>query len=194
MTHSTAVQSVLAAFGQLGILYRIVGSVAGYLLGNPRSTIDVDIVADIRPEQVRPLAAFLQPTFYADEEMMLEYTRKGIGFNLLHLETGTKIDIFPLKPRAYDQTAFTRYRTGKMEVGNGEFLEVRGSTPEDLILSKLEWYEMGGRSSERQWSDVQTILKVQKDRLELEYMRHWAEELGLSGLLEAAFQEAEVTG
>lgn len=80
MTHSIAVQSLLAAFAQLGIPYRIVGSVAGYLMGNPRSTIDVDVVADIRPEQVRPLAALLQPTFYADEEMMVEYTRKGIGF------------------------------------------------------------------------------------------------------------------
>lgn len=56
MVHNRALQNLLRVFAELGINYRLVGSVAGYLMGNPRSTIDVDLVADIKPEQVPLLA------------------------------------------------------------------------------------------------------------------------------------------
>lgn len=190
MLHSAAIRDLLPAFDQLEISYRIVGSVAGFLLGNPRSTIDVDIVADLKPEQVRPLARLLQGTFYADEEMMLEYVNKKTSFNLLHLPTMVKIDIFPLQQRAYSQQSFDRFIIGEMEAGD-ETLEVFGLTGEDFVLSKLEWYEMTGKTSERQWNDIQVVLQVQRGKLDLGYMRYWAAELGLMGLLEDALREAE---
>lgn len=60
---------------------------------------------------------------------------------------------------------------------------------EDTLLHKLRWYELGGRGSERQWGNVLGILRVQT-ALDLEYLRRWAAELGLSGLLEEAFAQA----
>lgn len=121
--------------------------------------------------------------------MMLEYG-KNTSFNLLHLSSATKIDVFPLKPRAYDHVAFTRIREGRIETDGGGFMTVRGSTAEDLILSKLEGYEMGGRVSDKQWGDIQSILKVQPENLDLAYLRHWAQEIGVDGLLEQALHEA----
>ena len=66
------------------------------------------------------------------------------------------------------------------------------ATAEDTILAKLEWYRMGGGVSERQWRDVLGVMKVQADRLDLAYLRQWADQLNVSDLLERALTEAGI--
>jgi hypothetical protein len=56
------------------------------------------------------------------------------------------------------------------------------ASPEDNALAKLEWYRMGGEVSDRQWNDILGILKVRAHDIELDYLRRWAAELGLSDL------------
>ena len=51
----------------LGVAYLVGGSLASSLYGQPRSTQDVDVVADLRPEHVAPLVAALSDDFYLDE-------------------------------------------------------------------------------------------------------------------------------
>ena len=63
---------------------------------------------------------------------------------------------------------------------------------EDIILSKLDWYRVGGLVSDQQWRDILGILKVQNESLDLKYLLVWAEELGLTELLTKAFRDAEV--
>ncbi len=63
-------------------------------------------------------------------------------------------------------------------------------SPEDVILTKLEWYKMGAGASDRQWGDILGVLKVQRQHVDLEYLRHWAAEINVAGLLTRALQEA----
>jgi len=66
------------------------------------------------------------------------------------------------------------------------------SSPEDIILNKLQWYQIGGGVSEQQWKDVLGVLKVQDDKLDLEYLRYWASRLNLSDLLNRSFDDAGI--
>ena len=61
---------------------------------------------------------------------------------------------------------------------------------EDTVLRKLQWYDEGGRTSDRQWSDVLGVLKAQGSRLDREYLATWADELGVRDLLGRALIEA----
>jgi hypothetical protein len=64
------------------------------------------------------------------------------------------------------------------------------ASPENVIVNKLEWFEMGGRVSDRQWNDLLGILKRQGANLDLAYLDRWAAALRVSDLLERALIEA----
>ena len=63
-------------------------------------------------------------------------------------------------------------------------------SPEDTLLSKMEWYKQGGEVSDRQWRDIIGLLITQGNNLDQVYLRHWAEALELSALFERALTEA----
>jgi len=172
----------------LGVSYAIGGSLASAVHGVMRATMDADLVADLRPEHVEPLVRALGDAFYADAEMIRSAIRRRSAFNLIHLETMFKVDIFVARPRPFDRSQLARRQLHLLS----EKPERRAyvSSAEDTILSKLEWYRQGGEVSERQWRDVLGVLKVQGDRLDREYMQRMAAELGVSDLLEQAFEEA----
>jgi hypothetical protein len=71
----------------------------------------------------------------------------------------------------------------------GEPLELAVASPEDVILSKLRWFRQCGEVSDQQWNDVLGVIAVQGDKLDLPYLREWAESLGLTKLLEQALSE-----
>jgi hypothetical protein len=181
---------VLAAFERLGVAHYVGGSVASSAYGTGRSTMDADLVADLSDAHIRPLIQVLQSAYYVDEHAALEAVRTRSSFNLIHLQTMFKVDIFVPKGRAFDQQVFARRRKGSLTEAGGA-PEAYLASPEDVILSKLEWYERGGGVSDRQWGDVLGVLKVQGGRLDLGYLRHWAAELGLSDRLEQALRDAE---
>ena len=99
---------VIKAFEKIGIIYHIGGSLASSAFGIPRATLDADIVADIRSEQVSEIEALLKGEFYISTEMIQNAIRYQSSFNLIHLETLFKIDIFILKHRPFDKQAFAR--------------------------------------------------------------------------------------
>ncbi len=179
---------VVDAFGDLGIAYRIGGSVASSAYGVPRSTLGIDLVAELRDEDAAALAARLRGTFYADEARIREATARTASFNLIHLGSGLKIDVFVAGSTPYDRSAFGRVRDEVLEEGSGR--RFRLVAPEDVVLNKLAWFRQGGGVSERQWQDVIGVLRVQAGALDTEYLRRWAATLGLVDLLEEAFAAA----
>ncbi|MCI0420827.1 MAG: hypothetical protein L0312_16630 [Acidobacteria bacterium] len=185
----SALVPVIDVFEKLGIRYCIGGSVASSAHGIARSTQDIDIVADLRLHHGRLLVDGLNQSFYIDFEMVQEAIERRSSFNLIHFESMTKIDIFALKPRPFDLQAFERMRSGRLDksVEGREFLL---ASPEDIILNKLEWYRQGGEVSERQWTDVLGVLKVQSSSLDMAYLLEWATNLGVQDLLKRSLQEA----
>ena len=181
---------VVKVFEKLGIPYHIGGSLASSAFGMARSTLDVDIVADIKPGQAYDIFENLREEFYVDSEMISDAIQKQSSFNLIHLETLFKVDVFPLKNHPFDQEAFSR-RLEKVfseDVTSKLFF----ATPEDIILHKLAWYKAGEAISDRQWNDVLGVLKVQGDQLDMAHLNHWAKELSVSALLEKAIDEAGI--
>lgn len=174
---------------KLSISYYIGGSLASSIYGLPRSTMDIDIVADIQSFQISHLKQNLESEFYIDEDMIKEAIDRFSSFNLIHLETAMKIDVFIQKQGSYEDSALNRKQKDTL-VENDKSSEFYFSSPEDIILNKLKWYENGNRVSERQWLDVLGVIKVQGNSLDKDYLINWAQELDIYSLLVDAFTEA----
>jgi hypothetical protein len=182
-----AMLPVIDVFEQLGINYHVGGSVASSIYGIPRTTLDADIVADIRPEYVHLLVNKLKPGYYIDEDSVRDAIRRRSSFNAIHLNTMLKVDVFIVKTRSFDQEAVRRTQQRILEENNRP---VYLASPEDVILNKLEWYKMGGGVSDRQWNDILGVLKVQGAALDFAYLRKWAAALDVTELLNRAFEDA----
>jgi hypothetical protein len=179
-----ALRPVVEALERMGIPYMVAGSVASSMHGVPRTTLDADVVARIEERHARPLVEALGDAYYASEQMIRDAVRRGSSFNLIHQGSMVKIDVFVAKSRPYDAGALGRRTRGAIED-----LEVDVATPEDVVLSKLAWYDGGGRTSERQWGDVLGLLRIHRGALDLAYLRRWAADLGVAELLERALAE-----
>lgn len=180
---------LLEAFDRLEIPYMIGGSGASSVHGLVRTTADLDIVARIGADDVQPLVQELQPEFYIDGPQVRSALEHSRSFNVIHYQSSYKFDIFPLTADRYQQIQFGRRRFESSSIFTDAPLELAVSSPEDVILSKLRWYHQGGEVSEQQWNDVLGVIAVQKDRLDLPYLREWAEYLGVTKLLEQALGE-----
>lgn len=178
---------VTDALEVLNVPYAIGGSFASALHGVMRATMDVDLVADLRREHVTPLVQALGEAFYADAPMMYDAIDQRSSFNLIHLASMFKVDVFVARSRDFDRAQLARRQLHLLS----EQPECRAyiASAEDTILAKLEWYRSGGEISERQWRDTLGVLQVQGGRLDLTYMRHMAAALGVQDLLERAIQD-----
>jgi hypothetical protein len=179
---------VIDALDALGVPYLIGGSLASAVHGVLRATLDTDLVADLRLEHAEPLARALGGTFYVDAESIREAVLYQRSFNVIHLETMFKVDVFVVKKRPFHHSQMERRMAQVIATDPDRTAYV--ATAEDTILAKLESYRMGGDVSEQQWRDVLGVMKVQADRLDLAYLRQWAAQLNISDLLERAIKEA----
>ena len=125
----------------------------------------------------------LKNEYYIDGDVILHAIAGRASFDIIHLETMMKVDVFSIKKRPYDREAFQRKTTDILGIGeDGDTFYF--SSPEDIILNKLEWFKMGGEVSERQWKDTIGVFQVQGDSLDYDYLKHWAEELCITDLLQ----------
>lgn len=149
------------------------------------------MVSDLKAAHVRPLVRMLEPSYCIDENMILDAIKRRSSFNIIHLDTMLKIDIFLAKRTPYDIETFKRRRKDTLdeEQNATEFYIV---SPEDIILNKLAWFRLGGGVSERHWNDVLGVFKVQKNSLDTNYLKQWASELKIEDLLEKAFQDSGI--
>lgn len=184
-----ALGPVAAALTRLGVAFYVGGSVASTAWGEFRATNDVDLVSALREEHAQPLADELGEAYYTDVESIVEATRRRSSFNLIHLATMLKVDVFVQKERPYDLEAMRRRVEQPMGTEAGA-LRVAFATPEDVILSKLAWYRLGGGVSERQWRDVLGVMRIRSGELDLAYLHEWAGKLSVSDLLDRALGEA----
>lgn len=178
---------VTGVLDELSVRYVIGGSLASIIHGMSRTTLDIDIVAEIRPHQVASFIAGLQDAFYMDEQTIRKAIEHQSSFNLIHLTTMFKVDIFIPKERPFDQQQLNRRISEKVADDSDEQICIL--SPEDTILAKLDWFRLGGEVSERQWRDILGVMKTQQAALDTDYLKQWAENLGVSDLLQQALAE-----
>jgi hypothetical protein len=183
-----AILKVLEVLDKLGIPYVVGGSFASSLYGNSRLTNDIDIVIVINLNQSEILARELEAEFYIDEESIKRAIRTGKTFNAIHFESSFKFDFFIAGSGGLQERELERRQLRTLHTEPKVTFYV--ASPEDIILAKLDWYCKGGCISSQQWNDIAGVIKVQQGRLDMEYLKHWAQELGVSDLLTRAFGEA----
>ena len=169
-----ALVSVVRHLENVGILYMVVGSVASSHHGRPRMTHDADIVIDPTSGSLDALVQHLiESGFYVDRHRPREALAARSQFNVIDIESASKVDLIIRKDRTFSREEFhRRYQT---EISEGVRLDL--ATAEYTILSKLEWANKSGES-EKQISDVAGILDVRSD-LDYAYIVRWAEKLGV---------------
>ena len=178
---AAALRPVAAAFNQLDVRFYVGGSVASSFHGAMRSTMDVDLVADLEDDHVAPFLARLDGAYYYSEAAIRDAIRRKSSFNLIHLATSFKVDVFANRGRAFDLSAFSRAVLGQIGSEGECFVPI--ATAEDTIIAKLEWYRAGNEVSERQWSDIVTVWKLLDERADLPYLRNSAASVGVADLL-----------
>lgn len=179
---------VTSTFEALGARYFIGGSLASIFHGIIRTTNDADLVVELALEHVAPLVSALEGAFYIDEEAVREAIRRRASFNLIHLATMFKVDVYVSRGRPFDRSRFARRLRETITASSDGVAHI--ASAEDALLAKLEWYRLGGEISERQWRDVLGIIKTQGERLDQAYLIRWARELGVADLLERALVAA----
>ena len=183
-----ALRPVAEAFDGLEVQYFVGGSVASSAHGVARASLDADVVADLHPSKVDRLAKQLEGAYYLPIDQMRTAAADRRSFNLIHLATMFKIDVFVSKGRPSDHEAADRARPQAIdEAEDAPLFPV--ASPEDIVLAKLEWFRLRGETSERQWWDVVGVLRVTEDA-DRAYLRRWAAALNLTDLLERALVDA----
>jgi hypothetical protein len=184
----TALRCVIAAFEALGIEYALGGSFASSLYGEARATRDVDLISSVAGHHAKPLVAALGAAFYADEDQILHAAMNQSSFNLIHLESMAKVDVFVVWRTDFGRSQLARRQ--EKRVGRDEPFTLYLTSPEDTVLAKLDWYRIGNCVSDRQWRDVQGVLKVQARSLDFPYLHDWARKMNLQELLARALEDA----
>jgi hypothetical protein len=187
-----AVARVVAAFDALDVEHLIGASLASSVFGEPRQTVDADLLARLLGQHARLLVSQLSGEFYADLGSIQTAIETQDCFNLIHLETMTKVDVFVRWRSPFGQSQFARRQ--KKSVGQTAPLELFFASAEDTVLAKLDWYRQGGCVSDRQWRDLLGVLKVKASALDRSYLVHWAGELGVTHLFHRALDEAGMPG
>jgi len=186
----SALTPVLGVLAQLGVRHFVGGSVASSAHGIARASLDVDVVAELEPVHVSRFVAALQHAYFVDESRVRAAIAAKRSFNLIHLATMFKVDVFVSRGRSFDASAFARVRHERF----GQQPEDPGiplASAEDVLLAKLEWFRSGGETSERQWEDVKGLVRVGAGVLDVVYLQQWAALIGVTDLLGRVLHESD---
>ena len=163
----------------LGIPYMVVGSFTSSAYGDPRFTQDIDIVVDLRADQVSALCeAFPAADFYVSREAARAAIEQRSQFNVIHPESGNKIDFMIARADPWGAEQLRRRQAIRFLPDLTAYV----ARPEDVILGKLLYYEEGG--SEKHLRDITGILKAGTP-VDRAYIEHWSQQLGVGHVWEA---------
>ena len=158
-----------------GITYMLVGSLASGVYGEPRLTHDIDVIVELRPEQVGPLCeAFPDQEYYVSARAARQAVSGGGQFNVIHPASGNKVDFIMARRDAWGRSQLAR-RQRKLVLPDRSGYTAR---PEDVILGKMWYYREGG--SEKHLRDITGIVRVSGEDVDIGYVAEWAQRLGLT--------------
>ncbi|GJQ48591.1 hypothetical protein KsCSTR_27340 [Candidatus Kuenenia stuttgartiensis] len=183
MEQTKLMRLIVQVLESLEIPYMITGSHASAYYGEPRFTMDIDIVADLKEEQIDGFITFFQSDeFYCDKETIRTEIKRRGQFNIIHSTSGLKIDIILTKETTFSKTEFSRRKRESLFIDK----KANFTTPEDVIIKKMEFYKEGG--SEKHLRDITGILKISGDVLDMNYIAQWADRLGIRVIWDAVLR------
>lgn len=160
---------------KLRISYLVTGGIAVLIWGRPRFTADIDIIIELKKENIQKLEKELKKLSsesYIDIEAAEDALKKKGEFNFIDGLTGIKVDFWILKDDEFDKSRIKRRTTRKI-LGENIYI----ISPEDLILIKLKWFKES--NSSRQLEDVESIIKISGKNLDKNYLQKWAKNFGV---------------
>lgn len=188
MTPLELAADVARRLDRLSIPYVIGGSLASSLVGEPRSTADVDIAVELSAAMIGALVDDASPDFYVPESAVRAAVAARSSFNLIDRRSALKVDVFVLGDDLLDRRQLERRRSVPLPVDPPQ--DVWVTSTEDVVLRKLRWFADGGGVSDRQWRDILGVLRTQAGRLDDTYLDVTAHEAGLADLLQRARGDA----
>lgn len=174
------------ALDAIRVRHTIGGSIAASFAGEPRSTVDVDLVVALTHDDVTRFVAALQGEFYIAEEALHRAIDTLGTANIIHEASNLKVDLFIAGGTPLDEQQLARRQ--RVEVRPGQAIYIH--PPEDILLQKLRWYKKGGGVSDRQWRDILSIVRTQGNRLDRAYLKENAPVIDVQSVLERALVEA----
>jgi len=181
-----ALGPVVSILTDLQVRHYVGGSVASSFHGALRSTMDVDVVCELTSTHVSAFLEKLSEDYYASEPTIHEAISSRSCFNLIHLPTSFKVDLFVSRGRPFDNECMERSRLESLD----QRLTVAVATAEDSIIAKLEWFRIGNEASERQWQDVSRLMQLLGDKADVDYLKRAANSVKVADLLQRLFAEA----
>jgi len=171
---------VVAAIERVGLQYFVTGSTVTIFYGEPRFTNDIDIVVKLSAPAVREfIQQFPEDEFYVSEDAAMDAVKRYSQFNIIHPQTGLKIDVIVPAPTEFNQSRFAR----ATRVRTGPDWDASFSSPEDAIIKKMEYFREGG--SEKHLRDIAGVLRTSKDSIDMAYIGRWASILNLQDIWES---------
>lgn len=159
---------------ELQLSYFVTGSMATITYGEPRFTNDIDVVIALKPEDTgRFCAAFPMPDFYVSSGAVADAIRDRRQFNIIHPASGLKVDVIVSKADDFETSRHQRARL----IPVTKDVEIRFAAPEDVILRKMQYFREGG--SDKHLRDIASVLKLQGDRIDFNYIAGWIDRLGV---------------
>jgi hypothetical protein len=185
VTQAELLRYLVEALEEIGIEYMISGSQASVYYGEPRLTIDIDVVANVQPAHVGALLErFPPPDFYLSEHAIRDALHQQGQFNIIHGSSGVKIDVVVPKDTAYDRVEFSRRQRLPVLPGREAYF----ARPEDVIIYKMIYFREGG--ADRHLRDIAGMLRVSPAEIDTAYVDHWARDLGLTDIWEGVRRRA----
>lgn len=182
MTQEEVIKKVVIAFGEKNIPYMLTGGIAVNYYGRPRFTHDADILIQIQLKDAEEIVRLFEKEFYLDIEGVIEAIKYSSMFNLIHSETIFKVDCWILKDEEYARTSFSR-RQKEFVFGQTIYI----SSPEDLIVSKLDWYKKS--DLQKHYEDALGIFQIQAGKLDLDYIKKWAKYFSFLEIVEGIIKK-----
>jgi len=178
--------AVVHKLEQLSLPYMVAGGFAAIFYGEPRLTVDIDIVVDLNSSHINPLlAAFPFPDYYLSEEAMRDSIRRRFPFNIIQTTTAAKVDLIPLPDDVFSRIAFARRQKMVFNLAGAEAWFI---SAEDIVLAKLFAYQQTG--SDKHLRDVKGVLVTQWGDLDLDLIRRAAEQQQLLAQFEQVYEAA----
>jgi hypothetical protein len=183
------IRDVVGYLEAADVPYFITGSIASAYYSEPRLTRDCDMVVNMSLSDASKFTqAMVRQGYYASEEAARDAVSRLTSFNVISAEEGFKVDVMVHDDDGYEGLRMKRRRRATLL----DNLPVWISTPEDVILKKLEFYREGG--SDKHLRDIASMLRISGDSIDRTYLEHWGARRGVLSQWRHVLAQVEGSG